>query len=304
MVQEELPQNFLLQVGYVGGKGTHLFDKYQVNLIDPATGTRPLAGFGQFGLKTNTGNDHFNALQVTLQRRFVRGFSFQSNYMWSHGITDASIGSGESVSFQNMNCRACDRSNTNIDVRHTVYMNGIYELPLGRGKRFLNSSGAASQIFGGWEVSGIASARTGLPLNISMTRKSSAMLDGNTSSQRPDLVPGMSIYAANPSIDGWFNPDAFSNPAKFTWGNLGRYAAFGPKAYELDTTLQKSFRITERLAMNFRATAFNLFNHPQYANPASNISKSSFGTITDILNDGATGSGAPRRFEFMFRAEF
>ncbi|MGA2628751.1 MAG: TonB-dependent receptor, partial [Terriglobia bacterium] len=90
MVQEELPQNFLLQVGYVGGKGTHLFDKYQVNLIDPATGTRPLAGFGQFGLKTNTGNDHFNALQVTLQRRFVRGFSFQSNYMWSHGITDAS----------------------------------------------------------------------------------------------------------------------------------------------------------------------------------------------------------------------
>jgi hypothetical protein len=304
MVQQELPQNFLLQVGYVGGKGTHLFSPHQVNLIDPATGERPLAGFGQFKFKANDSNNTFNALQVSLQRRFVNGFSFQMNYMWSHGITDGSNGSGEGVSFQNMSCRACDRSNSSIDVRHTLYMNAIYELPFGGGKRFLNQGGVASHVFGGWELAGIAAARTGLPVDISMTRKANTLLDGNTKSQRPDLVPGASIYASNPSINGWFNPDAFANPADFVWGNLGRYAAFGPKEYELDTTLQKRFMVTERLALNFRATAYNLFNHPQYGNPASNISKSSFGTITDVLNDGATGSGAPRRIEFMFRAEF
>lgn len=312
MVQQELPQNFLLQYGYVGGKGTHLFTRYRVNLIDPATGQRPLAGFGAFGLKANNGNDTFNALQVSLQRRFVNGFSFQMNYMYSHGITDASIGAGESVSFQNMNCRACDRSNTNIDVRHTVYLNSIYELPFGHGKRYLNQGGAASQIFGGWELSGIASARTGLPVNISMSRKANTLLDGNTSAQRPDLVPGVSIYAANPSINGWFNPAAFANPAPLTWGNLGRYAAFGPKNYELDTTLQKRFRLTERVALNVRATAYNLLNNPQWGDPSgsvgsltgSNPISGGFGQITDILNTGATGSGAPRRIEFMVRAEF
>jgi len=218
--------------------------------------------------------------------------------MWSHGIVDASIGSGESVSFQNMICRACDRSNSSVDVRQTLYVNGIYELPFGRGKQFLNHGGVASHIFGGWELSGIAAARSGLPVNITMTRKASQMLDGNTSSQRPRLVPGVSIYAPTRTINAWFNPAAFSTPAMYTWGNLGRCAATGPSNYEFDTSLQKRFLVTERLALNFRATAYNLFNNPQYANPASNLSKSSFGTITDILNDGATGSGAPRRIEF------
>ena len=116
MVQQQLPHEFVAQVGYVGGEGHHLFDKYTVNLIDPVTGTRPLAAFSSFGLKANDGNNNFNALQASLQRRFMRGLLFQMNYMWSHGITDASIGSGENVSFQDMGCRACDRSNSSIDV--------------------------------------------------------------------------------------------------------------------------------------------------------------------------------------------
>ncbi len=84
----------LAQVGYVGGEGHHLFDKYTVNLINPATGLRPLSAFGSFGLKANDGNDNFNALQASLQRRFLRGLLFQANYMWSHGIADASTAPG------------------------------------------------------------------------------------------------------------------------------------------------------------------------------------------------------------------
>ena len=149
--------------------------------------------------------------------------------MWSHGITDASIGSGESVSFQDMGCRACDRSSTNIDVRHTMTTNAIYELPFGHGKQFLNGGGLASQIFGGWELAGIATARTGLPVNITMSRKAAALPDGNTSGQRPNLVPGRARSTPRTSpINGWFNPAAFSAPANGTWGNLGRYIANGP----------------------------------------------------------------------------
>ncbi len=312
MVQQALPHDWVFQAGYTGSEGHHLFDRATINLINPATGTRPLAGFSSFGLKENNANNNFNALQSSLHRRFTRGLLFQANYMWSHGITDASIGSGESVSFQDMACRACDRSSTNIDVRHNFIANGIYQLPFGTGQAFLNN-GTAARIFGGWELAGIASARTGLPVNITMSRKASALPDGNTSSQRPNLVPGVPIYAPNQSINNWFNPAAFAAPANGTWGNLGRYIANGPGMYEIDSSLQKRFRITEKLGLNFRAAAYNLFNHPVFSNPSGSIGSlagnppavsGSFGRITSIINKGAVGSGAPRRIEFMLRAEF
>jgi hypothetical protein len=263
-------------------------------------------------LKANDGNNNFNALQTSINRRFTRGFLFQMNYMWSHGITDSSIGSGESVAFENQSCRACDRSSSNIDVRHNMSANGVYELPFGAGKQFLNN-GAASRIFGGWELAGIAIARTGLPVNITMSRKAGDLPDGNTSNQRPNLVPGIDIYAADQTITHWFNPAAFALPAKGTWGNAGRYLATGPSMYEIDSSLQKRFKVTERLSLNFRAAAYNLFNHPIYKTPSGSIGSltgnppsvsGSFGRITNILNSGAVGTGAPRRIEFMFRAEF
>ena len=310
VLQQQLPHDWLLQVGYTGGEGHHLFDKYSVNLINPVTGSRPLVAFGSFGLKANDGNNNFSALQISVNRRFTHGLLFQTNYMWSHGITDGSNGSGDSAAIQNMACRACDRSNSSIDVRQSLTSNFIYELPFGKGKQFL-TSGMASHVFGGWEISGIVSARSGLPVNITLTRKTGDLPDGNTSGQRPDYVLGQSLYAANqtitgsPSLDppGWFNAAAFATPAKGVWGNLGRYTAFGPGMYEIDSTLQKRFTLTERLALNFRASAYNLFNHPVYTTPNGKIG-SSLGAIGNIINDGAVGSGAPRRFEFMFRAEF
>jgi hypothetical protein len=312
VIQQQFAREWLLQVGYAGGEGHHLFDRYTTNLINPVTGKRPLAGFSSFGLKANDANNNFNALHVNLNRRFTRGLLYQMNYMWSHGITDASIGSGESVAIQDMACRACDRSRTNIDVRHTMTSNFIYDLPFGSGRQFLQA-GPASQILGGWSLSGIVSARSGMPVNITMTRSSSNLPDGNSSSQRPNLVPGVSIYAANKSISGWFNPAAFSLPAKGVWGNLGRYAATGPDMFEVDSTLQKRFKVTEGFALNFRASAYNLLNHPVFKNPSSGLGSlpgnpptvsGSFGKITNVINTGAVGTGAPRRFEFMFRGEF
>jgi hypothetical protein len=189
--------------------------------------------------------------------------------------------------------------------------NAVYQLPFGKG------SGALSQFISGWELAGIASARTGLPVNVTVSRSAAALLDGNTSGQRPNLAPGAPIYAADQTINNWFNPAAFSAPANGTWGNLGRYIANGPGAFEIDSSLQKRFHLTERVAIHFRASAFNLLNHPEFKTPgasAGSVSGSgsnltikpsaSFGRITGILNTGATGTGAPRRIEFQFRAEF
>jgi hypothetical protein len=128
---------------------------------------------------------------------------------------------------------------------------------------------------------------------------------------------GAPIYAANQAITNWFNPAAFSAPANGTWGNLGRYIANGPGAFEIDSSLQKRFHVTERVAIHFRASAFNLLNHPEFKTPGASVGSvtgsgsnlsikpsASFGRITGILNTGATGTGAPRRIEFQFRAEF
>jgi hypothetical protein len=310
LVEQQLPGKFALKTGYVGGEGHHLFTRYQVNLIDPVTGKRPLSQFSQFGLKANDGNNNFNALQVSLERRFTNGFLWQTQYMWSHAITDASSGAGESVSFQNMACRACDRSDAPTDVRHTMTSNAIYQLPFGPGRRYLTGNNLSSKIFGGWELSGIATASSGHPINITISRKTNQLLDGNNGNQRPDLVPGVPIYAADQNINNWFNPAAFATPAPGTWGNLGRNIARGPGYYEIDTALQKKFPIHERINLNFRAEAFNLFNHPIYADPSGNLGSNplspsaGFGRITSLLNNGAVGTGTPRRIQLALRLDF
>ena len=304
MLQQQLPHSFVTQAGYVGSAGHHLFDRYNVNRIDPATGKRPLAGFSSFGLKTNDGNSTFHALQFSMQRQLSNGFLWQTQYMWSHAITDASVGAGESTAIQNMSCRACDRSNTQFDVRHTLTMSSSYQLPIGPGHHLLGENNAAGRIFGGWKLSGFATARTGLPVNITVSRKPGDLPDGNASAQRPDLVPGVSIYAANQTISNWFNPAAFAVPAKGTWGNFGRYVARGPGYYEIDGAVEKRFPLAESRSISFRAEAFNLLNHPIYGNPSGNTSSGSFGRITSILNAGATGTGTPRRLQFALRLDF
>jgi hypothetical protein len=317
-IQQQLPFSFVGQVGYVGSGGRHLFSKITANGFLPETTTRPLPSLGTYGLKGNNGNSNFNALQVSLQRTFKSGFLWQTQYMWSHAITDASIGAGESVSVENNSCLACDRSSTNQDVRNTFTTNAVYQLPFGRGRRFLNE-GVAGNILGGWDLSGIMSARSGEPVNITITRKANVMADGITSGQRPNLIPGAALYPAGGStINNWFSFASFAVPAKYTWGNEPRYFGRGPGNYEIDSALSKRIPLTEHGGLTFRAEAFNLFNHPMFANPSGslgsvttdpvtgNITKvnSSFGTITSILNTGATGTGTPRRLQLSLRLDF
>ena len=299
MIQRQLPGSFLATVGYAGSEGHHLFGGRNENNIDPTTGKRPLPQFGKFGIKYNDSNTNFNALQASVKRSFTRGWLWQTQYMWSHSIGDGSIGTGETASVENSNCRACDRSSTLYDVRQTLNVNSVYDIPTG------HLTGIAGKVFGGWELSGIASASTGRPVNVTVTRSSSSMLDGNASNQRPDLMPGVPIYPVNQTIYNWFNPAAFAVPAKNTWGTLGRNVARGPGYYELDTAVEKNIPMTERVHLKFRAEAFNLFNHPMFANPASNFSSASnFGKITNPRSTAAVGIGLPRRLQFMLRLEF
>jgi len=304
-IQQVLPLNFVMQVGYTGSSAHKLFSRNFVNVIDPATGRRPLPQFGRIDSKENLGNSNFNALQVSLHRQMRGGLLIGMEYMWSHSINDNSIGGGEAAQPQNVFDRRSDRANSNEDIRHTFTTSYIYQLPFGSGRRFLNQSGAVDRILGGWSLSGITTARTGRPLTISVSRSSSDLPDGNNSNQRPDIVPGVPLIPPGGQTSAqWLNPAAFRVPARGTWGNAGRNIARGPGLVQFDLALTKRTKLTEKQDVEFRFEAFNVFNRAQLGNPGTNISSpTSFGVITSPLNRNI-GTGTSRQLQFMLRLNF
>jgi hypothetical protein len=304
-IQQALPASLVASVGYLGSEGYHIFTRDWLNTINPATGLRPLPAFGQVDTKTSNGISNFNALQLSLQRHFANGFLLSTNYMWSHSINNGSVGAAEAVAPENIACRACERGSSDQDIRQTFSASAIYELPLGKGRHFLNGNGFAQTIFGGWELSGIGMARTGIAVNILDSREASDLPDGVADNQRPNVVPGVSLTPpAGTTPNLWINPAAFSTPAPGTWGNAGRNLVRGPGLWQMDIGLSKQFHPIERIALRFRGEVFNLFNRAQYGNPIGNISDPNFGRITSLINSGATGTGTPRQIQFSMRVSF
>ncbi len=305
-IQEALTSKTVLTAGYLGESGAHQFTRTYLNTEDPTTHQVAYPQFGLIDYKTTSSNNNFNALQLSLQRNLSGSLQASVNYMWSHAINDGSTGGGETDYPQNVRCRACDRASSDFDIRHYLSSNLIYQLPFGRGRRFLSGNGFASAVLGGWEWANILTARSGLPVNVTISRTASAVPDGNTSSpQRPNVVAGQPLIPADQTIENFFNVAAFAVPAPGTFGNAGRNLLRGPSQWQLDTALVKNIPLTESLRLAFRAEAFNVFNHTQYGLPNANFSNAaSFGQITTEANATGIGTGTPRELEFALRLQF
>ena len=142
-------------------------------------------------------------------------------------------------------------------------------------------------------------------LTVGISRNAADVPDGNTSGQRPDLVPGVSVYpVGGPTFAQWLNPAAFTIPARGTWGNAGRVVAVGPGLAQVDLSLQKSTRITEGKSIIFRVESFNIFNRTQAGNPGTTFtSPASFGIVTSGLNR-TIGTGTSRQLQLALRLQF
>ena len=245
---------------------------------------------------------------MNVRRAFQKGWLLAANYMWSHSINDDGIGGGESDKPQNVFCRSCEKASSDDDVRQMFNVSAVYELPFGAGKRLVAQPGIGRAIFGGWQLSGIATARTGLPVNVVINRTNSALPDQYSVSgaERPDLVPGVSLIpAGGQTPNNWINPAAFTTPASGTYGDAGRNLVRAPGLWQVDLAMAKKVSLTDRLGMQFRAEAFNVFNRAQFGSPQANLSSPlSFGVITTPVNQGATGSGTPRQFQLALRLSF
>ncbi len=302
-VQHTLPDQSVLTIAYVGSQGRNGFQRTIGNLITGVS-TNPTNGaaiitrqfgdqFGEFDVKTSFGNNHYDSLQVSLNRRFAKGLTASMQYSWSHGIGTTG-GSNEATTSENNYNFNQERGNNSFDIRQVLTAGGLYQLPFGKGQAMsFGGNKFADAILGGWQLGGSLNLRTGLPINVLMTRNNTVFynptngtytytaIPGVTQAvinipgggqsrgtQRPDLVAGVDPYVDS-SSGFWLNPAAFSVPAPGTYGNLGRNAVTGPGFAQIDTTISKQFRITERVHADLRGEIYNIANHPNWANPSA-----------------------------------
>lgn len=310
-VQQALPADFVGTLSYVGSTGIDLLTLSEVNTVDPTTGVRPYPNFGMVSWRGNRDTSSYQGLSAAAKRTFSRGFLLSANYMYSHEIDDGSNGSGDGDSLvaENVACAKCERASGIWDARHVLNASGIYELPFGPNKPWLNQPGVVRGVLGGWQLSSTAIARTGFPVNVLVNRSAASVPDGNSNSQRPDLVPGVSLTPrGGRTLARWINPAAFAMPAAGTFGNAPRNVGRGPGAWQMDVGTTKRVGLGESGYIEFRSEFFNVFNHPQYGLPQATFGVPGFGSILQTVNTttpvSPVGSGTPREMQFALRIGF
>jgi len=241
---------------------------------------------------TRTNADaNYNALQLTVSKRLSHGLAFSGAYTYSHAIDDSNdpltpeSGAG-SFPVDSRNFAIVSRGNSDNDIRHRVVVNFSYEFPFGTGKSFINH-GVQGKLLEGIELSGIVSSQTGHPYSIF----TSAFDNGRTgiaSFSYPDVI-GDPFASSTPRITadgvrtGASNAAAFSQNFLGHVGDSGRNQFYGPHYTNADLSLVKNVGLTERFKLQIRSEFFNVFNHPQFAQPGSFIETKTFGLSTTTL---------------------
>jgi hypothetical protein len=292
-VQRSLTQNVVMEVAYVGSE-THRLKRFgSLNMPQPGPGAidqrRPWKQYGYDQYPDSIGNGNYNALQVRIEKRFSAGMTLLSNYTYAKSIDDTSgvrTTGGDVLTANNPFClNSCERARSTFDARHRWVTSGFVELPFGQGKRYLSSAPAVvNAIAGGWQLGGILTLQTGFPFTPVSGTDQANMSNGLGITERPDAT-GISPKLDNPQPNLWFNKAAFALPAVYTLGNSGRNNVTGPGLTELDLSMMKRFRITERVGSELRWDVFNVANHPNFASPNANLSSAAYGTISSTVVD-------------------
>jgi len=221
-------------------------------------------------------------------------------YTWAKSLDDksAAAGVGATNAFaghMNEHDPRADYGRSDIDVNHRFVLSSVYQLPIGRGKRFLgNTNKVADAFIGGWQLTGIATFQKGFPFSVMADNKDNLLL---TFTQRANLVPGCDPNDAPRNVSEWFNTSCFTQPLSGQFGNSGRNMLRGPGISNFDLGLGKDFRFTEHTSFQFRLEAFNAFNHTQYGfDPSTSTGiGSAVGNNPSQSNYGVITAGRPGR---------
>jgi hypothetical protein len=294
-IQQQLGQNWSFEAGYLGSFSRRLYGFRDVNQPipygyigdgspTPINTRKPYPNYGFIQLVHDIGFGNYNALSLKAARRFSSGFSAVASYTFSKSLDDTSgIRIQQSQLFpQDSLCVECDYGLSDFDVRHRMTAAVIYDLPVGKGKRWAPNNVFVNGAFGGWQISTIATVQSGTPQTILTGFDNSSTALGGYPCDRPDVVPGVSVRASPQTVQHWWNFDGFRTARAGTFGNSARNAVVGPGFVNFDAAIHKDFHMwyNENHHLEFRFEAFNAFNHPNWGLPSSNHNvASTFGQI-------------------------
>ena len=301
-VQRQLTDSLMVEVGYVGTRGTDLSTFINVNTAPPGEGDvdprRPYPEYGAMSEMTNEATSIYHGLQFKAEKRFSDGLSFRANYAWGKTLDTLGAGFSASRSPQNPLRPEDDRSLSDLHRSHTFSADYIWQLPFGKNRAFGSQMGSvADAILGGWQVTGVVTANSGAPINVTIPRDI-ANIGPRSQAQRPDLV-GNPVSGVSGAPEQFLNRDAFAEPSPYTFGNAGRNIVTGPGLFQLDFGLYKNFPLNERMGFQLRSEYFNAFNNVNFGNPNANLDSSAFGAIS-----GLAGGQSARQIQFGLKFLF
>ena len=303
VIEHQFAQNWRAQIAYEGSSQIRggSFNQANPGAIDP-TGTIPLndrrvvfPDWGSINLNTTMNHGYYHAGTASLKKRYSQGLTLDVYYTLARMVDNG----GNEISNADFPLigRRGEKGHGDLDIRHRMVASYVYELPFGKGRRFLNQGGAVDAVVGGWQVSGISLFQTGTPDKV--TIPGDWLNIGTRISARPDCVaePNQSSISDNVRTNGllYFDTSAFALPAARTPGNCARNILRSPGLNNWDLSLQKDNRITERVSLQTRFEFFNAWNHTQweifsgrsggsYSYGEPGFGNASFGKVTAARN--------------------
>ena len=299
-IQHEMRGGLVAEVAYVGSHGKDLsfpVDNNQVpeSKLGPgdAQPRRPYPQFLSISADNFNAISNYDALQLSIKKRFAKGVSFDLNYAWSKMLSDMdSSGWGSrsgSQTYQRAYAPMANYSLSNFDTPQNIKASVVYELPVGKGHKLLNQGGVLDAVLGGWQVSSLMYAQSGNVFTPTMSGTNNS--GAQAGSWFPNVVGDIhSLAWTGDPKDLYFNGSAFAQPASFTFGNAGRNILRGPIMSDVDLSMGKNLRMPrwEKAVLQLRFDATNVINHPSFGNPNASIGGASVGKITSTTIGGRT----------------
>ncbi|MDR3792810.1 MAG: carboxypeptidase regulatory-like domain-containing protein [Terracidiphilus sp.] len=279
-LEQQLGSNNVVNLAYVGTRGTNLSTYYPYNIYQFGTGKQNFPKLGSINYNNYNGISNYDGLQIHAEHRTNNGLIATASYAWSHTLDDSPSAFLSQTTALYYNPMA-GYGNSSQDQRHVFSSSILYQMPFGRGQRFGGSvSRPMDWLIGGWQTSIIALVQSGSPVDLST--------GANNPGNRPDLVSSISYPKA--ILGYWFSPSAFSSSIPTITasdgttvytrlGTLGRNQVFGPGYRVVNLSLQKNLHLTDKHTLELHGDAFNLFNTAEFANPNSSMTDSNFGRI-------------------------
>jgi hypothetical protein len=290
--EREIAPNTLVSVSYTGSDG-HKLPRRALqnqgipNLPGERRGYHPQPGSNQFIRATDV-DSNYNALVARLERHLSGGLSFVGGYTYGKSLDTASGLDGTNQPQDNYNMRA-EYGLSDFDMRQRFTFSNIWALPFGSSGRWARK-GAAGSILGEWQLANIVTLQTGQPITAILATALSGTQSNGT--DRPDLIANSNLAGSQRNPNRWFNTNAFTPPPIYydaqgafsIPGNEARNVITGPDLKSWDTSLERNFRVSERLKAIFRTDFFNLTNHPNFNRPGLILGTSNFGEISSAQN--------------------